>query len=492
MMQVKVVTENFYEITSDMLVFPVYESESITGILAELNTRLGNILQGLFESGEFRGKANETCYIGLAAGLATARLLLVGLGKAEKFTERKICEAAGTVARFIKGKKLGRVAVVLRPDTAKAARCFLEGFIIGSFDMDAYKTDRREMKVTVLELIVPPDAVDEVERGMFKGKVYGEATNFARSLSNEPGSNLTPKGMAMKARQIAAKYGLGIEVYGEEQMAEFGMGAILGVSRGSDEEAQLIVVRYEHPEARKDELLALIGKGITFDSGGLSLKTSEGMEKMKYDMSGAAAVLGAICAIAELKPSVNVVGVLACAENMPSGKALKPGDVIRAMSGRTIEVNNTDAEGRLVLADAITFARQHLGVTRIVDVATLTGAVSIAFGQVYAAVLGNDQLMIDALCRAASEAGERLWQLPLDEEYGKALESDIADCRNSGGKPAGTINGAFFLKAFAADTPWAHIDIASTGWNMENKPYICKGPTGVAVRTLSEWVLSRA
>lgn len=494
-MQITVVNSDLYESKADLIVFPVYEGEALNeGVTGELNARTEGLVGSLIERKEFQGKPNETSYVHTAPGLGAKRLLLVGLGKREKFHAGRLRELGGTAARVVKGKNLQTLALFVRPefDAGRAGQNLVEGFLIGSLDMDTYKSDQKQMRVGTVELITSVEALAEVQKGALKGQLMGEATNFARSLSNEPGSNLTPKDMTKHARRVASEVGLSIEVYGEEQMEELQMGAILGVSKGSEQEAQLIVLRYEHPEASKDELVALIGKGITFDSGGLSLKTSEGMEKMKYDMSGASAVLGAMKAIAGLKPKVNVVGVMACSENMPSGKAMKPGDVLRSMSGRTIEVNNTDAEGRLVLADAITFARQNLGATHIVDVATLTGAASIAFGQVYAAVLGNDQKMIDSVIAAGKEAGERMWQLPLDEEYGEALKSDIADCRNSGGRPAGTINGAFFLKEFAADTPWTHIDIASTGWNMESRPYICKGPTGMAVRTMAEWVLMRA
>lgn len=494
-MRITVLSDDIYKSTVDLVVFPVYEGEALAeGVAGTLNAKTDGLLGSLIERKEFQGKPNEFSYVHAAPGLAAKRLLLIGLGKSEKFHAGRLRELGGTAARVVKGKNLQTVAVFVRPefDAGRAAQNLVEGFLIGSLDMDSYKSDQKQMKVTSLQLITSVEAQAEAQAGALRGQLLGEATNFARTLSNEPGSNLTPKDMTRHARRVASEGGLSIDVYGEQQMEEFQMGAILGVSRGSEQEAQLIVLRYEHPDASKDELVALIGKGITFDSGGLSLKTSEGMEKMKYDMSGASAVLGAMKAIAGLKPKVNVVGVMACSENMPSGKAMKPGDVLRSMSGRTIEVNNTDAEGRLVLADAITFARQSLGATHIVDVATLTGAASIAFGQVYAAVLGNDQAMIDSVIAVGKQAGERMWQLPLDEEYGEALKSDIADCRNSGGRPAGTINGAFFLKEFAGDTPWTHIDIASTGWNMDSKPYICKGPTGMAVRTMAEWVVARA
>jgi leucyl aminopeptidase len=278
-------------------------------------------------------------------------------------------------------------------------------------------------------------------------------------------------------------------------MKELGMGALLGVARGSDEPAKLIVLRYTPDEAEPmgndADVIAIIGKGITFDSGGISIKPAEGMEKMKYDMSGAAATLAAMRAIAQLKPRVNVIGVMPTSENMPSGRAYKPGDVLRAMSGKTIEVINTDAEGRLILADAISYARK-LGATRIIDLATLTGAVSIALGPVNVAILGNDQPLVDEVRAAAREVGERFWQLPMDEDYRELIKSDIADIKNSAGRYAGTITAAYFLREFAEDTPWVHLDIAGTAWENERKPYMAKGPTGVAIRALINYVCNHA
>jgi leucyl aminopeptidase len=284
---------------------------------------------------------------------------------------------------------------------------------------------------------------------------------------------------------VATEFGLSIDVLDEARMEQEGMGSLLCVARGSDEPAKLIVLKYT-PSNHVDDsdgLLAFVGKGITFDSGGISLKPGENMELMKYDMTGGATVMGAMRAIGHLKPSIAVLGVIPCAENLPSGKATKPGDVVRAMTGKTIEVINTDAEGRLILADAIAYARK-LGATKIVDMATLTGAVSVALGDVHAAVLGTDQELIDEIIASGKEAGEKFWQLPLDKEYSRQIKSDIADIKNVGGRKAGTITAAAFLKEFADGISWAHLDIAGTAWGDEAKPYRAKGPTGIAVRTL--------
>jgi leucyl aminopeptidase len=303
---------------------------------------------------------------------------------------------------------------------------------------------------------------------------------------------MTPTILAGRAKEVAKKFDLTIDVLEKKQMEKLGMGALLGVARGSDEPPKLIVMKYQPARVNKEhknELLALVGKGITFDSGGISLKPGENMELMKYDMTGAATVIGAMRAIAQLKPSIPVLGIAPCSENLPSGKATKPGDVLIAMTGKTIEVINTDAEGRLVLADAIAYAKK-LGATRVIDMATLTGAVSIALGDVNTGILGTDQDLIDQLIACGKVVGEKFWQLPLDKEYSNQIRSDIADIKNVGGKKAGTITAAAFLKEFADGISWAHRDIAGTAWGDPATPYRAKGPTGVAVRTLVEYVES--
>jgi leucyl aminopeptidase len=332
-----------------------------------------------------------------------------------------------------------------------------------------------------------------LQRGVERGRIIGEAVNLTRDMANEPGGHLTPRKMAERAREIASKFNLDIDVLDEARMEKQGMGSLLSVARGSDEPAQLIVLKYSPKQPRPDSegLLAFVGKGITFDSGGISLKPGENMELMKYDMSGGATVLGVMQAFAQLQPPFPLLGVVPCAENLPSGKATKPGDVVRAMTGKTIEVINTDAEGRLILADAIAYAKK-LGATRVIDLATLTGAVTIALGDVNVAVLGTDQKLIDEVISAGKEVGEKFWQLPLDKEYTRQIKSDIADIKNVGGRKAGTITAAAFLKEFAEGLSWAHLDIAGTAWGDEAKPYRSKGPTGIAVRTLINLVSREA
>jgi leucyl aminopeptidase len=493
-MEIKVSTDSFYQVSADALVVPIYEDESYQeGLGKELNEATEGVIASLFERKEFKGKSNETAYIHLAQGLKTKRLLLVGLGKQAKVDSSQLRQVAGTVARFLRTKKVKNLAFLLRDGVSKeqAGQAIAEGALLSTFDPDTYKTrDHDRSQVEEFLILSPSEHHTDLEKGLRVGKIIADSTNFSRNLVNEPSSNLTPKDMANSAEKIAKEADLTFEALDEEKMKELGMGALLGVSRGSAEEARLIVLTYSHPEASPDSTIALVGKGITFDSGGISIKPSEGMEKMKADMAGAAAVMGAMRAIGQLKPKARVVGVMACAENMPSGTAIKPGDVLTAMSGQTIEVVNTDAEGRLVLADAVTYAIEKLGATKIVDLATLTGAVGIALGPVYTAILGTCQDLIDQIISTGNEVGERFWQLPLDEEYGEQLRSDIADLKNSGGRPAGTITGAYFIKEFTGNTPWVHLDIASTAVANEKKPYLSKGATGVGVRTLVAWVMS--
>ncbi|MDQ2938218.1 MAG: leucyl aminopeptidase, partial [Acidobacteriota bacterium] len=399
-----------------------------------------------------------------------------------------------TAVRVLRLKNAKSIAIVprLEGNAEEVASVVAQGSVMGLFEPDKYRTIDKE-KREIGRLIVVIDGADQtdLQRGVERGKIVGEAVNFTRDLANEPGAYMTPTIMSERARQVATEFGLSIDVLDEARMEQEGMGSLLSVARGSDEPGKLIVLKYTPQNGVESEgLLSFVGKGVTFDSGGISLKPGENMELMKYDMTGGATVIGAMLAISQLKPPIPILGVIPCAENLPSGKATKPGDVVRAMTGKTIEVINTDAEGRLILADAIAYAKK-LGATRIIDMATLTGAVSIALGDVHAAVLGTDQELIDEIIVAGKEAGEKFWQLPLDKEYSKQIKSDIADIKNVGGRRAGTITAAAFLKEFADGVSWAHLDIAGTAWGEDAKPYRAKGPTGIAVRTLIK-IVNRA
>jgi leucyl aminopeptidase len=499
-MEVRAEFEKFYDVEADALVVMIYEGEKADqGPLKELDERTSGILSEMIGSDEMRGKQGDMVYVYRPGQIRPRRLLLVGAGKREDFSLDSVRRLAGSAARYLRGKGAHSMAILRRSqlDLGKSAQAVTEGVLIGLFEPDMYKTEsKEERRIDELILVAAtPGSNEELAQGVEYGRIVAEAVNMARELSNEPSSVLTPSELAERAKEVATRFGLDIDVLDESRMKELGMGALLGVARGSDEPAKLIVLRYEpdesEPMGNDADVVAIVGKGITFDSGGISIKPAEGMEKMKYDMSGAAATLAAMRAIAQLKPRVNVIGVMPTTENMPSGRAYKPGDVLRAMSGKTIEVINTDAEGRLILADAISYARK-LGATRIIDLATLTGAVSIALGPINVAIMGNNQALIDDVRAAAREVGERFWQLPMDDDYRELIKSDIADIKNSAGRSAGTITAGWFLREFAGDTPWVHLDIAGTAWENERKSYMSKGPTGVAIRTLINYVCNHA
>ncbi|HEY7787936.1 MAG TPA: leucyl aminopeptidase, partial [Casimicrobiaceae bacterium] len=336
-------------------------------------------------------------------------------------------------------------------------------------------------------VVVTSDAratIAAVSSAAARGRILGECSNLARDLANEPGNTLTPREFARRAGAIAAEGGASVEILDETQIADLGMGLLLGVARGSSEPPRLMVFRNDPPGAPKTPVLGLVGKGITFDTGGISIKPADGMDRMKDDMSGGAAVACAMRAIGLLEAPMRVIGIVPTTENMPGGKAIKPGDILKSAQGTTIEVINTDAEGRLVLGDGLWYARQ-LGATHLVDVATLTGAVVVALGKTTSGLFGTPDRWVEQVRRVADRAGDRSWPMPVFDDYRDQIKSDIADMMNTGGRPAGSITAAMFLKAFTGGLPWVHMDIAGTAWAEEARPYQPKGPTGVAVRTLA-------
>ena len=442
--------------------------------------------------GEFSAGSCETLLLHQPAGIAAKRLLVVGLSKASAHELRK---AAGTAVRFAKPRKIRGIALVapdaalLGGDSFLIERALAEGAVLGNYDSDTYKSDRIDRSLNEVHIVVEQD-----KGGVSEGIVIADAQNFARTLVNEPGNYLTPTVLGQRAAEMAKAVGLQCEVYGADKLHELKMGAFWSVSQGSPEPPALIVLTYEPEGGAKpgSPVLGLVGKGITFDTGGISLKPGDGMEKMKYDMAGGAAMIGAMQAIAAIKPKVKVICVVCAAENMPSGTAQKPGDVQTAMSGKTIEIINTDAEGRLVLADGLTYAQQ-LGATHLINAATLTGAVAIALGQVNAGAFSNDDETYAKFAKALEISGERFWRLPVEDDYRDQIKSEIADIRNTGAtRYGGAISAAMFLKEFVGDTPWIHLDIAAMAWVDDGKPWLAKGPTGVAVRSVLEWVRSYA
>jgi leucyl aminopeptidase len=444
----------------------------------------------LLGSGEVSGKAFETNLMHKPAGVKAKRLLLISGGSAKKFSSYDLRRVAGTAARSLKSRGLRSFAFVAPTNIPadEAVRAIVEGAHVGNFDPDYYRSDRKDQKIDAITVVANGDK-SALEKAAVEAQIVGDSQNFTRDLVNEPSNRMTPTILAERAKKMSGEVGLKCEVYGAEWIKEKKMGAFWSVAQGSDEPPALIVMTYEPAGAPAKPVLGLVGKGITFDTGGISIKPADGMEKMKYDMAGGATMIGAMRAIALLKPKIKVIGIVCATENMPSGKAQKPGDVQIAMSGKSIEIINTDAEGRLVLADGLYYARQ-LGCTHLVDAATLTGAVVVALGMNNAGIFANDDDMYRRLHEANQKAGEKMWRMPLDDEYMEQIRSSIADIMNTGGRWGGAITAAMFLKEFAEETPWIHLDIAGTAWMEEQKPWIAKGPSGIALRSLVEFVKS--
>ncbi len=459
--------------------------------LATKDATLEKAAAELASSGEITGKLFEAVMLHRPQGLKAKRLLLVGGGKARNFSHTELRKAAGTAVRFLKPKMIKSCAFAipeLSTGAEDAIRSLIEGAFVADFDPDTYRSDRKDLRMKSVAVVAPSGSDQaKYQRVIDQARAVGESQNFARDLVNEPSNRLTPSALADRAKEMCASVGLKCEIMGPDKIKELKMGAFWSVAQGSDEEPRLIVMRYEPEGAPEKPVLGLIGKGVTFDTGGISIKPADGMEKMKYDMAGGAAMIGAMRAIALLKPKVKVISIVCATENMPSGKAQKPGDVQIAMSGKAIEIINTDAEGRLVLADGLHYARM-LGCTHLIDAATLTGACVVALGMVNAGAFANDEDAYQHFSQALQQSGEKFWRMPLDPEYQEMIRSNIADIVNSGGRWGGAITAAMFLKEFVEETPWIHLDIAGVAWMEENKSWIAKGPSGIGVRSLVEFV----
>ncbi len=449
------------------------------------NGRFRDSLSEMYSSGEVAGKIFEMTLVHHPAGLKAKRLLLAGGGKKEKFTSAELRRVSGAALRHLKSRSVKSIAMLLDSKYAAAehVEAAVEGALLGDFDPDRYKSDKKDVKVVDRFTVAVPGGGAALDAGLERGRITAEAQNQTREMATAPANRLTPLAMAEEARRTAAQYGLECDVLDQDRMKQLGMGSLLGVAMGSAEPPALIVLRYKPAVSSGNGThLGLVGKGVTFDTGGISIKPADGMEKMKYDMSGGAAVIGAMRALAQLKPGIPVTGLIPAVENMPGSKAQRPGDIVTALSGKTIEVINTDAEGRLILADALTYAKR-LGCTHLVDAATLTGAVVVALGHINIGAFSNNDAMAARVLDAAQAAGEKMWRLPLDEDYKELLKSPFADMANVGGRPGGAITAAWFLREFAEETPWVHLDIAGTAWLDDAKPYAAKGPSGVGVRT---------
>ena len=492
-MEIKVVVGDITEVAADAIVVNLFQGvEAPGGATGEVDMALDGAISDLIEDGEITGKKGNTL-IHTLGKMPAKRVVIAGLGKADKFTVNAIRDVAGDAARYLRGLGIKQAATILHGagiggiDPEEAAAALAEGTLLGLYSFRQHMTGDngnhgKPEELTVM--VFDPDNEEAVQRGVNTGRIMAEAASLARDLSNQPANEMTPTRLAAHAEEVATQHGLEFRVLERSDCEELGMGAFLGVARGSEEPPKFIICRYGGDPSNPDNNLCIIGKSITFDSGGISLKNAEGMGRMKADMSGGASVIGAMYAIAQLKPRINVTMLAAATENMPSGSATKPGDILKSMSGKTIEVDNTDAEGRLTLGDAITYARQELGVRRIVDIATLTGAMGVALGNVRAGVFSNDQELADAVIEAGEQSGERMWQMPLDDDYKEQNKSSVADIKNTGGRGAGSITAAHFVGEFAEDTPWVHMDIAGVYMVDRDHGVWVKGASGIPVRSL--------
>ena len=475
------------ELDVDLLVIPSFIDDEYTDE-PDLDRASGGEIGRARARGEFTGKPYEVLVTALS-GWKAFRLALVGVGKSMETTPdhfRRMATIGGLLARQ---RRVTRVAFLFRPGTLVeplvAAQAMAEGIVLACYDGGARKTAGPGPTWLEHADIRIADAPDEAPAAIERGRVLGECTNQARSLANEPGNDLTPRAFAQRATDIAVGTGLSVEVLDEPNIAALKMGMLLGVARGSQEPPRVVILRHEPREAPANVVLGLVGKGITFDTGGISIKPADNMDKMKDDMSGGAAVICAMSAIARLKLPIRCVAVIPMTENMPGGRAVKPGDVLTSAEGKTVEILNTDAEGRLVLGDGLWLARQR-GATHLVDVATLTGACVVALGKTTSGLFGTPPSWVEDVRRASERAGDRSWPMPIFDDYKEQLKSEIADFSNTGGRPGGAITAALFIKEFTGDLPWVHMDIAGTAWAEEPKPYQPKGATGVGVRTLVE------
>ena len=494
-MQIQLETQPYSSIQADALVTYVFDGDNkLEGVVADIDSKMDDRLAALAASGELTGKSLEMILVHFPEGLDAKRLLLVGAGKAAKFTTSDLRKIAGAALRYLKSRGVKKFVFLTRENERgpAAAQAVVEGLIAADFESNKYHTEKKPNREIQSVSLAGFDAGlgDNLSAAIDHGRVIAESQSFARDLINEPSNHLTPRMLAAKAEAMAKEVGLKIEILDERKIAELKMGALIGVAQGSVEPPRVIVVRYTPENPRPGApVLGLVGKAVTFDTGGISIKPANNMEKMKYDMGGGATMLGAMRAIAFLKPSVPVIAVIPATENMPGGRAQKPGDVQTAMSGKTIEVINTDAEGRMILADGISYARK-LGCTHLIDAATLTGAIEVALANVHVGAFGTPREYLDRFLESTKAVGEKMWPMPIDDEYREMIKSDIADIRNTGsGKGGGAITAAWFLKEFAEDVPWVHLDIASTCWVDEGRPWLAKGPTGIAIRSIVDFAL---
>jgi leucyl aminopeptidase len=498
-MKVKISIGDIVAMPADAILVSCFEgNKNLDGALADIDKTLNGAVKKLIEQGEIKGKSCEVTIIHTLDKMPARIVAVMGLGKESDITLDKIRQYIAQACRLLRKMNCQRILTTLHGvgctgvDVEKSAQAISEGCLLGLYSYRKHFTKEPEYKEVSDVTLVDKDNSNRklMEQGSNRGNIVATAANFARDLVNEPANYMTPTDLANVAGRVAKDFGLGITIMDRDQMKELGMGALLGVAQGSEQPPKMIVLSYRG-NPNSSSILGLIGKGLTFDSGGISLKPSEGMHEMKGDMSGGAAVMAALSAIAQLKPEINVTAIIPATENLPSGKAVKPGDILKALNGKTIEVINTDAEGRLILADALSYAVKQ-GIAPLIDIATLTGACHIALGDQCSGIFANDQGWVNKVVKAGENVGERLWQMPMYEEYKELNKSDVADLKNSGGRYGGAITAAQFLSEFVDGKPWAHIDIAGTFFADKEHGYMVKGATGVCVRAFVDLALSMA
>lgn len=463
-------------------------------LLKEVDKSLKGEIEKVYKRGEFKGKKDEVYTLPTFGMINPERLIMVGLGKRDTFTLDRLRRASAIGVKEARRLKLTSLSSPLFGEEGTslkdATEAIVTGAILGLYRFTELKTEKKDDETPYPQRwvfsITKEVKKEAILQSIEEGKGLAESVNYVRDLVNSPSNIVTPGRLVEEAEMLAREGGIECKVFNREDIERLGMGAFLSVLKGSDEPAYFIILEYMGGK-KDDAPIVLAGKAITFDSGGISIKPSENMEKMKYDMSGGGAVLGTMKILTRLKPPINVIGLIPTGENLPSGKASKPGDVVKSLSGKTIEIISTDAEGRMLLADALSYALRYKPKV-IIDIATLTGACLVALGRHAIGIMGNDRGLIEAFKRAGEASGERVWELPLWEEYEELIKSDVADIKNVGDKSAGTIVGGIFLKNFVGDTPWVHLDIASTAWAEKEGPYQPKGATGVGVRLLFEFL----
>ncbi|HET7791247.1 MAG TPA: leucyl aminopeptidase [Gemmatimonadales bacterium] len=486
-------TDPIAKVATPLTAVAVLQSKDLAASVADVDRATGGALGRAIQSGDFKGRRDEVL---VAYGTGPAqRVLLVGMGKPADASRNAIRRAAAVAAKRARALGTGGFAFSVADPRGVSAgdltQAAVEGAAQGAWAFTELKQKPEEPKpeVAAVTVVVPAADAKAAEAGRSRGAAIAEGYAVARWLQMQPGNVCTPSFLAERAKEIATANGFGVTVLDLAAIKKEGMGALLAVAQGSVEEPRFIALEYKG--AGDSSPVVLIGKGVTFDSGGISIKPAQNMEEMKYDMSGAAAVLGTFVALGELKPKVNVIGLIPSTENLPSGTAVKPGDVVKSHLGKTIEVINTDAEGRLILCDALSWARRYQPAA-VLDAATLTGAVVIALGHHAIGIMGNDDGLVEEVRSAGDRAGERCWPLPLWDEYRDLIKSDIADVKNSGGRAAGTITGGWFLKEFVDGFPWVHLDIAGTAYTESEGASQAKGPTASGVRLFTEFLLARA